>query len=84
MHVYTYIFVLWETYIHKYILKSSIKRKEKIKYDVNFIHEDVIIFELCWSDENKLKFELNSIAWFIYDKKKYSSVHLNPKSFNFP
>ena len=29
MHVYTYIFVLWETYIHKYILKSSIIKEKK-------------------------------------------------------
>ena len=38
------------------------KEKKKIKHDVNFIHEYGIIFELYLSDENKLKFELDSTA----------------------
>ena len=46
------------------------KEKKKIKHDVNFIHEYGIIFELYLSDENKLKFELDSTAWFICEKKK--------------
>ena len=33
--------------------------------------------------DNKLKFELHTTVWFISDKKKNISIHLNDKSFNF-
>ena len=70
-----------ETYIHKYILKSSImvwlkiffkKKTENIEHDVNFIYEHVIIFEPCLIvADHKLMFELDSAARFISDKKKW-------------
>ena len=59
------------------------KKTEKIKHDVNFIYEHIIIFEACLTVANhKLKFELDLIARFISDKKKKGwLIHSNPKSY---
>ena len=55
------------------MIKKKLKKKktEKIKHDVNFIYEYVIIFEPCLTvADHKLNFELDSVARFISDKKK--------------
>ena len=60
------------------------KKNKKFKHDVNFIYDHVIIFEPCLIVANhKLKFELDSAAWFIFYKRKGWLIHLNPKSYKF-